>query len=215
MAAGRFVRAAAELLRALGKEPCAVAGGVAVNAHGFIRGTRDVDVIVSIPLEEARRRLERHGIKARLFKGDPLEGDFPCLKGVIGARLAGGRVGGVPFDVLPQLVPLTREATIELDLRGETLRVVDLETLIRLKLKAGSVNDLYDIAILVHLQPAWKSRSQALAAHAPDLAARLAAMIEDPRVRAKAREVQRQDAALRDFEKRARRPRQGRIPPPR
>jgi hypothetical protein len=215
MAAGRLVRAAAELLRILGEEPCAVAGGVAVNAHGFIRGTRDVDVIVSISLEDARRRLERHGIKTRLFKGDPLEGDFPCLKGVIGVPVPGGGVGGVPFDVLPQLVPLTREATIELHLRGETLRVVDLLTLIRLKLKAGSVNDLYDIAILVHLQPAWKDRALALAAHAPDLAARLAAMIEDPRVRGKAREVKRQDAALRDFERRTSGRRRSRIVPPR
>lgn len=201
MAAGKFVRAAAELLEAIG-EGCAVAGGIAVNAHGFLRGTRDVDIIVSIPLEEARRRLEKHGIKTHLFRGDPLEGDFPCLKGVIGVALAGGRAVGVPFDVLPQLVPLEPERFIELTLRDRRLRVVDMETLIRLKLKAGSAKDLYDVAILVNLQPEWHERATALAAPDRDLAGRLDRMIADPRTGTQAREIKRQDRILRDFAKR-------------
>lgn len=201
MAAGKFVRAATELLEAIG-EGSAVAGGIAVNAHGFLRGTRDVDIIVSIPLEEARRRLDRHGIRTQLFRGDPLEGDFPCLKGVIEVGVGGGRSLGVPFDVLPQLVPLEPERFIELTLRDRRLRVVDMETLIRLKLKAGSVKDLYDVAILVNLQPEWLERAMALAAFRRDLAGRLDKMIGDPRTRAQAREIKRQDRVLRDFAKR-------------
>ncbi len=199
MAAGKFVRAAAELLRALGEERCALVGGMAVNAYGFLRGTRDIDVIVSMPLAEARQRLASHGIQARLFRGDPLEGDFDCLRGVIGVDLGRSGVVGVPFDVVPQLVPLEPERCVQLTLRDQTLRVVDSDTLIRLKLKAGSPADLYDVAILVHLHPAWRSRARALAAHDARLAERLGAMLTDPRVRAQAREVKRQDAALRRF----------------
>lgn len=200
MAAGRFVRAAAKLLEVLGAD-CAVAGGVAVNAHGFLRGTRDVDVIVAMPLEEARRRLERHGISVKLFRGDPLDGDFACLKGVIGVAI-GGRVQGVPFDVLPQLVPIEPESMIDLDFRDQRLRVVDMETLIRLKLRAGSVHDLHDIAVLVNLRPRFQDRARALAAHDARLVAMLGQMIADPRVRAKAKEIKRHDRALREFARR-------------
>jgi len=199
LAAGKLVRAAHRLQEILGEDRCAVCGGVAVNAHGFLRGTRDVDVIVAFPLEEARRRLRSHGVAVRLSRGDPLQGDFPCLKGVIDVSPRGGRVEGVPFDVLPQLVPLEPERTLEITVRDRRLRVVDLETLIRLKLKAGGTSDLHDIGVLVHLQPAYMDRAQALAAHDPDLAGRLRSMIDDPRTRAKAREVRRHDTALRAF----------------
>lgn len=202
MAAGKLVRAAVEILRILGEKRCAIAGGLAVNAHGFVRATRDVDVIVTFPLEEARRLLEQHGVKTRLFKGDALEGDFSCLKGVIGVEMGPGQIHGVPFDILPQLVPVEPERMIELTLRDQRMRVVDMETLIRLKLRAGGPYDLYDIAILVGLQPEWKDRARALSAHDPALADRLARMIDDPRLRAKVTDVKRQDSALREFAKR-------------
>lgn len=201
MAAGRFVLAGEKLLQALGPES-AIAGGVAVNAFGFSRATRDVDVITSMPLVEARKRLKSRGIDSLLHQGDPLEGGFSCLKGVIGVSSAASkRSPGVPFDVLPQLVPIGME---ELDVRGHRLRIVDLETLIRLKLKAGSVKDLYDVAILVHLHPGHRTRAEALARHDSALSARLDELIRDPRTRGQAREIRRQDEALRRFDKRRR-----------
>src|SRR5215472_2070823 len=111
MAAGKFTRAAARLLRILGQDRSAIAGGVAVNAHGYVRATRDVDVITALPLGEARRRLREHGIEARLFRGDPLEGGCECLKGIlpVGPR----PTDAVPFDVLPALEPVTPDRTIE------------------------------------------------------------------------------------------------------
>jgi len=202
MAVGRLLRAATAIVRILGEGRCALAGGVAVNAHGFIRATRDVDVIITFPLEEARRRLRESGIGVRLFKGDPLEGGFPRLKGVIGVEVGRGRVQGVPFDVLPQLVPIEPERTIELTLRGRRLRVVDMETLIRLKLKAGTTPDLYDIAILVSMRPEWKQRARDLSAYDTDLADRLGRMIDDARVQAKARDAKRQDTVLQEFTRR-------------
>src|SRR5262249_31367999 len=141
-----------------------------------------------IPLQEAKKRLEDHDVSVRLFRGDALEGDFPCLKGVMAVG-AGSRAQGVPFDVLPQLVPLEPERIVELELHNQTLRVVDMDTLIRLKLKAGSVNDLHDIAILVNLHPQFEERAKELAAGVPRHAAILSHMISDPRTRSRAREI--------------------------
>jgi hypothetical protein len=211
--AGKFGRAGAKLLEVLGRERCAIAGGMAVNAHGFVRATRDVDVIAAMPLEEARRLLRESGIAAKLARGDVLEGDFDCLKGVIGVGASG--TDGVPFDVLPPLVPFDPAQAIELVVRGARLRVVDRDTLIRLKLRAGSIKDLYDVAILANLHPSWADRAIALAVeNGADDARRIADLIRDPRVRAQARELRRQDAALRAFAKRGASGR-GRTPRPR
>lgn len=202
MAAGKFVKAAAQLLRILGEERCGIAGGMAVNAHGFVRGTRDVDVIVTMPLAEARRLLSENGVTARLFKGDAAEGDFHCLKGVIavGSRSA----DAVPFHVLPVLVPLAPERFVDVVVRGQRLRVVDPDTLIRLKLRAGSPHDLYDVAILASLHPDWMEHALALAiSQGKEMGERLAALIRDPRVRRQAKDVQRQDRALQAFARRS------------
>ncbi len=201
MAAGKFVKAAGQLLRILGEDRCAIAGGMAVNAHGFVRGTRDVDVIVTMPLAEARKLLSDNGVTARLFKGDLVEGDFHCLKGVIpvGSRPA----DAVTFDVLPALVPLEPERFVDLLVRGQRLRVVDPDTLIRLKLRAGSSHDLYDVAILANLHPDWMEHALALAvSHGKEMGERLATLIRDPRVRGQAKEAQRQDRALQAFARR-------------
>jgi hypothetical protein len=173
VAAQRFTRAAARLVRLLGEE-CAIAGGLAVNAHGYVRATRDVDLIVSIPLDDARRRLEKGGVRTTLFRGDVIEGGFHCLK---------GSLGGVPFDVLPPLVPIERERLIVLDLHGLSLPVVDFETLARLKLRAGGPKDLLDLAVLVNLRPERRRRTLELAAADPQLQGRLVAFIDDPRVK--------------------------------
>jgi hypothetical protein len=178
VAARRFTRVAARLVRILG-EDCAIAGGLAVNAHGYVRATRDVDLLVSTTLDTARRRLEAHAVRTVLFRGDVPEGDFPCLKGVL---------GGVPFDVLPPLVPIERERLIVLELHGLSLPVVDFETLVRLKLKAGGPKDLLDLAVLVTVRPERRARCLELAAHDPELQRRLSSFIENPRVKREAAE---------------------------
>ena len=201
MAAGKFVKAAATLLKILGDDS-ALVGGMAVNAHGFVRATRDVDVMIGGALAEARRQLDAAGVKARLFKEQSLDGDFTCLKGVLGVGPDGDEP--VAFDVLPPLVPLVREKLVALDVSGLQLRVVDPETLFRLKLKAGSPRDLYDIAILAHLHPEWAELALALAAgRGARQAERMATLIRDPHVLRQVEEVRRQDQALRAFELRA------------
>ena len=155
-------------------ENCAIVGGMAVNAYGYVRATRDVDLMVSIPLVVARRRLAEQGVETSLFRGDVLRGDFPCLKGVL---------GGVPFDVLPPLVPFERERLVILNVHKHDLPVVDFETLVRLKLKAAGPKDLLDLAVLVNLHPERRSRVVELASHDKGLQRRLESFIDDPRVK--------------------------------
>ena len=194
----RYILAAEKLLDALG-DAAAIAGGLAVNAHGFARATRDVDVITSTPLAEARALLKKSGVEATLYKGDPAEGDFPCLRGIIAVGNRAGRGNAVPFDVLPELVPVV---TAAVSVQGRSLRIVDADTLVRLKLKAGSVKDLYDVAILAHLHPELRERAETLAAADASARRRLGDLLDDPRTRAQAREIQRQDRALDRFAKR-------------
>jgi nucleotidyltransferase AbiEii toxin of type IV toxin-antitoxin system len=204
VAAGKYARAGAKLLDILGRDRCAIAGGMAVNAHGFVRATRDVDVMTAMALDEARRKLRERDVAARLVKGDALEGGFDCLKGVIGVGAKAAEA--IPFDILPALVPFDPARAIEIVVRGSRLAIVDADTLMRLKLTAGSIKDLYDIAMLANLHPSWAERAIALATEArSDTAQRLADLIRDPRVRAEARDVRRQDADLRAFAKRRRR----------
>lgn len=204
MAASRFVRAAARLLEIIGFEHSVVIGGVAVNAYGFVRGTRDVDILVTISLDEARRRLKAAGVETRHFKGSG--GDLSCLKGVVGVTVA-GHVLGVPFDVLPQLVPVDLARAVVIEARGCRLQVVDIEALFRLKFHAGGVKDLHDVAVLARRRPEWLASARALAAADPDTAARLEAMLDDRHLRAQARDEARMDRLLDRFARR-----QGRDP---
>jgi hypothetical protein len=175
----RFVRVARRVADAIGSEDCLLAGGLAVMAHGFVRVTRDVDVLTRLPLLEARARLERSGLPTRLLKGDRHAGGFSCLK---------GECDGLPFDVLPQLVPIHWDAALPVEARGAgPLRVVPLGDLIALKLKAQGPKDLMDAAILVLMHPKIDARARELAV-AYRVRDRFEAWLDDPRTRAQARE---------------------------
>jgi hypothetical protein len=175
----RFVRVARKIAEALGTEDCLLAGGLAVMAHGFVRATRDVDILTRLPLSEARVRLEASGLSTRLLRGDPLGGGFSCLK---------GECDGLPFDVLPQLVPVHWEAAPRVEGKGAgSLRVVPLVDLLALKLKAQGAKDLMDAAILVLLHPETEALALELATAYRSLE-RFEHWLRDPRTQAQARE---------------------------
>ncbi len=177
-----YLKAAASLIRAIGESHCALAGGLAVWAHGYVRGTRDVDVICGVSLGDAQRLLAARGIRAALHRGDVFDGGFSCLK---------GETAGVPFDILPQLVSVAWESTVSLDVAGRRLRVVPLETLLELKLKAGGPKDLMDVAMLVLLHPEQEGRARQLSV-AYRVKDDLARWLEDRRVQAEARAIAEQ-----------------------
>jgi len=173
---------ALRLAEIVGAGECLLAGGLAVIAHGYVRATQDVDLVTRLPLREVRERLVRKRVRASLKRGDPLEGDFACVKGVL---------AGIPFDILPELVPVAWEAALPLFRGpGAVLSVVDLDSLIRLKLKAQGHHDLMDVAMLVLVHP--EARRAALAgAAAYRVRDRLEAWLKDPRLRSQAREEKR------------------------
>lgn len=177
--ATRFVRAARRVADALGPQDCLVAGGLAVMAHGFVRATRDVDLLTRVPLRDARLRLGRVGLTTDLQRGDAMEGGFTCLKGTC---------DGVPFDVLPELVPIHWErAPLVWGLATSGLRAVPLEDLLALKLKAQGAKDLMDAAMLVLLHPETKTRARELAVAYRALD-RFDMWLEDPRLHEQAAE---------------------------
>jgi hypothetical protein len=68
---------------------------------------------------------------------------------------------------------------------GERLRIVDLRTLIHLKLRAAGPQDVLDVAMLLQLRPEHLALARELAT-AYRVADRLESFINDPRIRAKA-----------------------------
>jgi hypothetical protein len=166
-------RVASRLAKLLGEDGVLV-GAMAVAAHGYVRATRDVDFAVKVPLEEVLSRLRAVGITATLKRGDVLEGDFPCLTGTIGR---------VRFDVIRPPVPLEWNDAVEVSLAGVPLRVVDLDGLIRLKLRAQGPKDLMDAAALLlrhpeHLESARKAARSARVLDKLDI------WLRDPRLQA-------------------------------
>ena len=150
-------------------------GGLAVGAHGYVRATADVDLIVKASLESVRSRLKRDGIATSLHRGDPTKGDFPCLKGTL---------DGVPFDIMPPLVPLDWQRAVRVPIRPDvTLPIVDLEGLIRLKLRAQGARDLLDVAALVRRHPEELQAARETS-EAYGVADKLEVWLNDPRLAA-------------------------------
>ena len=169
---------AVKLARLIGSDECVLIGGLAVGVHGYVRATDDIDFISREPLAVAQKRLLAAGIDTRLMRGDVLDGGFNCLKGVI---------DGIPFDVLPPLVPIAWEHSLALEVRAGTLRVVELDGLLRLKFRAGGPQDLLDVVRLVLLHPEVEAKARELAT-AHRVLDRFEAFFNNPRVRAQARE---------------------------
>jgi hypothetical protein len=190
-------RVAIRLAKLLGEDGVLV-GAMAVAAHGYVRATRDVDFAVRIPLAEILDRLRDKGIATTLKRGDVMEGDFPCLTGTI---------SGVRFDLIAPPVPLEWNDAIELPVAGASLRVVDLDGLIRLKLRAQGPKDLMDAAALLlrHPEHVESARRAARSEHILD---KLDTWLGDRRLHAeveRAAEGERQEARAKQRKKSARR----------
>ena len=167
-------RVALLLAEVLGENGVLV-GGMAVGAHGYVRATDDVDFVARMPLTEVRERLRTLGIKATIHRGNVLEGDFDCLKGT---------VDGIRFDVMPPLVALEWDRAIEVPMtKKRRLRVVDLDGLIRLKLRAQGPRDLMDVAALTLRHPERLVAVREVA-RSHGVLERLDPWLADPRLRA-------------------------------
>ncbi len=109
--------------------PHALAGGLAVGAHGYPRTTDDVDFLVG---DEA---FEKHA------------GGFVTLKLPL-ISVGKVRVDFVSMDDTQEERDQTREA-IDVPSRGQEVLVVPLPLLVYMKLKAGRQKDIADVVELL------------------------------------------------------------------
>jgi predicted nucleotidyltransferase len=132
-----------------------VIGGVAVGFHGYVRATKDLDIVPAPDppnlerLAAVLRDLDAELDGAEEFQvselPDPLDADTLALGGnwVLQTRL--GR-----FDVMQwiddsELWAMLSPAALEVDLDGTRVRVVGYEDLVALKHQAARPSDLEDL----------------------------------------------------------------------
>ncbi|MBI5599227.1 MAG: nucleotidyl transferase AbiEii/AbiGii toxin family protein [Deltaproteobacteria bacterium] len=122
----------------------ALIGGLSVSTWGFPRGTKDIDLLVSLSLEATHRlkaffsALEGEGFKPEVFRGGHLD-PVPYLVKITHKD--------VPVDILIATRRWEDEAVeraVKVDFHGVKVPVVPLEYLIVMKLKSGGPRDLLD-----------------------------------------------------------------------
>jgi hypothetical protein len=146
--------------------PYALIGGLAVAARGAVRATRDIDLLVDLPFQEAlsmERSLTESGFRATFHRGaadDPIVGVLRLTVPLAGAE--------VSCDLIFasrewQRQTVTNATTVDLD--SFAVRVAQSADLFLLKLYAGGPQDLIDAAELLKLQsPSVRARWKASAA---------------------------------------------------
>jgi hypothetical protein len=149
---------AGEILRALaaGGVEFVVVGGIAVQAHGYIRGTADVDVVPRPTLVNLSRLaevlvgLEAEPLRptARVNVSDP-----HLLKRVplVPLHTRNGRLDLINIEHLsgaPGTFDELRARALVVNLDGAEIPVAGLDDLVRMKRAAGRPQDLMDIGAL-------------------------------------------------------------------
>jgi hypothetical protein len=127
--------------------PYAVAGGMALNAHGFRRATLDVDVLVT-PQGMQRIHQELEGLGYIV----PFKGSRNLRDASTTVRIEFLVTGQFPGDGKPKPVMFPDPSKVAVEIEG--IRYVALSTLIELKLASGMTNpgrlrDLADVQELI------------------------------------------------------------------
>jgi len=129
--------------------PYAVAGGMALFAHGFRRFTEDVDILVTEEsLKEIHRQLAGLGYR-------PTHPNSKNLKDTeSGVRIEFLVTGRFPGDGKPKSISFPDPAYVSVEVNG--IRYTNLETLVALKLAsgmtgAGRKRDIGDVEQLIQL----------------------------------------------------------------
>jgi hypothetical protein len=121
----------------------ALCGGLAMAAHGFVRATMDIDLLIrEESLEKAYQVGKQNGYDIRgldiLFKERAVE--IRRISKVVGEDI-------ISLDLLlvtPQVKDVW-ESRERIDFLGKKLSIVSREGLIRMKMLAGRPQDLVDI----------------------------------------------------------------------
>jgi len=142
-----------------------IVGGLAVNAHGYVRLTRDVDIVLQLDPGNVRRGLSalfdigyQMSIPARPqdFADPETREDWRRSKGMITLKLWSDEHQRTPIDIFvyePFNFAKEFATAIAVELYpGLFARVVSLETLLKMKRDAGRPQDLLDIEELQRSQ---------------------------------------------------------------
>ncbi|HMJ97404.1 MAG TPA: DUF6036 family nucleotidyltransferase [Thermoleophilaceae bacterium] len=134
-----------------------VVGGIAVIVHGYIRNTKDLDIVVrptSLNLSRLSEALAALEAEPRGSAGMNLADPHELRRApVVSIMTKAGRLDVVNIEHLagsPASYESLREAAIMVELRGLELAVAGLSDLIRMKRAAGRKHDLADIEALTH-----------------------------------------------------------------
>jgi predicted nucleotidyltransferase len=143
-----------ELLRRLAEAEAefVVVGGLAVNAWGVVRGTKDVDVVVAPEIENLKRVADvAVSVGGRVQKGEALLGSPISIASVLasGEQVAIetdlGRLDVVQgLDGVPSYADLRSRAT-EAEILGVSVAVCSIDDLKAMKRAAGRTRDLADL----------------------------------------------------------------------
>lgn len=132
-----------------------VIGGVAVGFHGYVRATKDVDVVPDPDpqniqrLAELLRELDAEIEGAEDFKGeelpDPLDPEALGLGGNWVLRTRLGRFDIMQWIGESPLWEMLSPAAIEAEIDGLSIKFASYEDLVTLKEMAGRPEDLADL----------------------------------------------------------------------
>jgi predicted nucleotidyltransferase len=132
-----------------------VIGGVAVGFHGYVRATKDVDVVPAPDpqnlerLARVLRRLDAQIEGAEEFEGeelpDPLDPEALALGGNWVLRTRLGRFDVMQWIGEDALWAKLAPAAVEVEIDGLPIRVVGYDDLVALKEMAGRPEDLTDL----------------------------------------------------------------------
>jgi predicted nucleotidyltransferase len=146
-----------ELLRRLSEAGVkfVLVGGLAVNAWGVVRGTKDIDVVVATDPENLKRVAEvAVAAGGRVQRGEALLGSPPSIAALLtsGEQVAIetdlGRLDVVQgLDGVPSYEELRSRAS-EADVLGVSVAVCSAQDLRAMKRAAGRGQDLVDLASL-------------------------------------------------------------------
>ena len=135
-----------------------IVGGLAVNAHGFVRLTRDVDLVLQLDPGNVSKGLNalldigyQMSIPAKPedFANAETREDWRHTKGMITLKLWSDQHQRTPVDIFVyEPFDFTKEYATAMKLElwpGLAAAVVSLETLLKMKRDAGRAQDLIDI----------------------------------------------------------------------
>lgn len=144
------------IVSALGKHdvPFAVVGGYAVNLHGFVRSTVDLDIL--LPLEKAvylavEKCMQEAGLVCRVpVTAADLFDHLQRYRAEKNMKVWSFFDSGKPWEIVDFLITqdLRNFKTVNKRFEGLDIPVIDMDGLITLKREAGRPQDMEDIRAL-------------------------------------------------------------------